>query len=854
MTTKVTKELNKLSVKDSDASLAQHFATVVLLLRPLLSPTPSTSTSSPSTSSSPVTTSSIPPTLTLLRTELLSLLPLLSREATSLSLALKPPISLAAAQGTLVKIGELVNKVAFWRTVVEDTGTAKSALRGELLTASIDFLTSYHTLLQHSLSSLPLLLSPASSATLASRKSARDQILALTGAVWETAEAAKGTSESEWEAEKKEWRGTRGLLEDWKGEVEDDLLGEESELSDEEKKGVHRAVRVVGLAEELLEYLVGMDKPEGGIEKQVDGISDDVGRLSELADDVAGVLDEDEETVEQSLGELFFSSLPTLTQYCLIGQKCYPTHSEISAFNHSVHGRAFIPPTPDYFCEKTQPTSDCTNATWRDDQPWLLQYVEFETGLGIGETGQTNETEASVGRGRVPALAVAVETAQDVSNAVRFARRHSLRLRVKNTGHDFLGRSSDVGSFTISTHLLTQTEFVPKFVPEGAPKGYAPVKALWAGSGVQVLQLYETADKLGVIIPGGVSGTVGATGGFLLGGGHGPFGPLHGLLVDSVLQFTVVDSLGFVRTVSEFSHPDLFTALRGGGGGFGVVVDVVIKTHEPPAGFVGILGEFGVKEGAPEGEWTNVVREWVKLQPQLSAAAPFAGYSYVTTTMPTPFAYILPSNDVELAKASFKPFTDYVAAHADALEFNITFVEEDTWFKLWAGPFTTALEGTDAVGLNLLVGSRLIPKTVVEDDGDALADWLSTSPVPSIVHLVAGRAVSEKPAFPTSVNPLWREALLHIDFPGAWAFNATDAQVQGVRDFLVQHTLALGQIAQFGNGAQAAYSSESCYDEASWQDVLYGETYSSLLAAKFKWDPTGVFSARHYPGSEFIGY
>lgn len=87
-----------------------------------------------------------------------------------------------------------------------------------------------------------------------------------------------------------------------------------------------------------------------------------------------------------------------------------------------------------------------------------------------------------------------------------------------------LGRSSAPDSFTLWTAGLNSTAFHPAFVPEGAPAGYNEGEpALVVGSGVRVKQLYEAADRAKVIVAGGVSASVGAAGGFVLGGGHGEY-------------------------------------------------------------------------------------------------------------------------------------------------------------------------------------------------------------------------------------------------------------------------------------------------------------------------------------------
>lgn len=145
-------------------------------------------------------------------------------------------------------------------------------------------------------------------------------------------------------------------------------------------------------------------------------------------------------------------------------------------------------------------------------------------------------------------------------------------------------------------------------------------------------ELYEVADNHGVIVTGGVSKSIGI--GYFLGGGHGPLAPFLGLACDNILEFSIVLASGELIKVSEFSHPDLFRSLKGGGGAFGAVVEVVLKAHLPPTGFIGVFGTFKI-DSQSDSEigtetWKEIIRKWIQLQPILEIAG-FAGYSYIVS-------------------------------------------------------------------------------------------------------------------------------------------------------------------------------------------------------------------------------
>lgn len=114
--------------------------------------------------------------------------------------------------------------------------------------------------------------------------------------------------------------------------------------------------------------------------------------------------------------------------------------------------------------------------------------------------------------------------------------------------------------------------------------------------------------------------------------------------------------------------------------------------HTPPAGFIGAFGEFSVIEGAKDkaAAWKELNRQWIKAQLPLAAAG-FAGYSYMRTIKPSPFAYIIPSNDLPHARAAWKTFMDFVEEHAE-LKMEMKWVEEKTYFKLWEGGVSHELQ------------------------------------------------------------------------------------------------------------------------------------------------------------------
>jgi FAD/FMN-containing dehydrogenase len=200
-------------------------------------------------------------------------------------------------------------------------------------------------------------------------------------------------------------------------------------------------------------------------------------------------------------------------------------------------------------------------------------------------------------QGGYPTYAVNVSTVAQIQLAVNFARNLNLRLVVKNTGHDFNGKSSGKDALTIWTHYLKDKEYYPEFK---ATNGYDG-PAIKFGSGIQVAEAYEFAQSVGHSVIGGEAVTVGLGGGYTAGGGHSPLSSLYGLASDQVLAMQgespssqrvsgicrmklyanlilVVLSNGHFITASSTENPDIFWMLRGGGGStIGVVTSLTVK-------------------------------------------------------------------------------------------------------------------------------------------------------------------------------------------------------------------------------------------------------------------------------------
>jgi FAD/FMN-containing dehydrogenase len=171
------------------------------------------------------------------------------------------------------------------------------------------------------------------------------------------------------------------------------------------------------------------------------------------------------------------------------------------------------------------------------------------------------------GMDRRPAAIVRVADAEGVARVIRSVRETGVELAVRSGGHSLAGHSAVDGGVVID---LTEMKALDIDV-EG--------RTAWADAGLTAEEYSTAADRHGLATGFGDAGSVGI-GGITLGGGVGFLLRKHGLTIDSLLAAEVVTAEGEILRVDVDSHPDLFWAIRGGGGNFGVATRLRLRLHE----------------------------------------------------------------------------------------------------------------------------------------------------------------------------------------------------------------------------------------------------------------------------------
>jgi FAD/FMN-containing dehydrogenase len=182
--------------------------------------------------------------------------------------------------------------------------------------------------------------------------------------------------------------------------------------------------------------------------------------------------------------------------------------------------------------------------------------------------------------------AVVARNANDIAAAVNFARDNNLRLVVKGRGHSYLGASNAPDSLMIWTRHMTDIQMHSAFVPQGCQGRIAPQPAVTMGAGTHWMQAYQAVTTQGGrYVQGGGCTTVGVAG-LIQGGGFGSHSKRFGTAAASLLEAEVVTADGKILVANACMNSDLFWALKGGGGGtFGVVSKLTVRTHDLPENF-----------------------------------------------------------------------------------------------------------------------------------------------------------------------------------------------------------------------------------------------------------------------------
>ncbi|SJL12448.1 related to isoamyl alcohol oxidase [Armillaria ostoyae] len=547
--------------------------------------------------------------------------------------------------------------------------------------------------------------------------------------------------------------------------------------------------------------------------------------------------------LEQLSVVLFLCVSFTGAHYCrtVPGDPSFPSSEKWNSLNSSVSGRLVKAVPSAQFCNMHGGCTDAewTSASFRADIPGAMNMVNWEQDYESTPPSICQRNSTDCGQGNVPLYAILAESVEDVQIGLAFSSAHNLRLAVKASGHDYLGRSTAQNSLLISTHKFQNITFSENFTVSGHNGG----SAVTVGSGVPFNTLYQAAKEQGKILVGAASATVVAAGGYFQGGGHSALAPLLGLAADNVLEFEIVTANSTYLKVNEGEHADLFWALRGGGAGsWGVVVSATFRTFptfNATISLVSMIANDTVAIGSIIAMHAKHIFDWDDL---------YVGQYFYATKNTTADAYMLaltsyfPRISSDEASAALKPFLD------DAEEFGQIVGQQFNETNINDGQ----TDVDDAVGTNTVLGSRLIPASTYRDHPDTFGhvytQLFDAGAVAVLGHLVAGGKVSENAYIDSAIHPAWRTAKTHIILTNSWEDSASLSNITSIQNAFKDTQLPVFE--QIAGSSGAAYSNEADTLEEDFKTTFFGPNYPRLEGIKRRYDPNDMFIVAAGVGSD----
>lgn len=438
--------------------------------------------------------------------------------------------------------------------------------------------------------------------------------------------------------------------------------------------------------------------------------------------------------------------------------------------------------------------------------------------------------------GNYVSYSVKATDAGDVVAALEFAKAKNVRVLARNTGHDFLGRSTGAGALAVWTQGLKNITF-----GQWSDKYYTGPSAT-VGAGVIGYELVQAAAKQGMTVMSGECATVGLAGGFTQGGGHSILSSAFGLAADQVLSYEVVTAAGKVLTASPTQNSDLYWALSGGGGGtYGIVTSITVKAHESKT-VGGAAMQLLASSTTPQ-NYAALTAKFMELLPAMIDAG-----AMVVFLISTQYIVIKPLTmwDSTEAKARevLKPWSDYLISLGITPPIAYSELSYYDHYDRYLGPLP---KGSFEVN-RYQFGGRLIPRDVVENNTAELNKVFAELAKEGVLLAGSSADYSKRANTPdNSVLPAWRGAITQLQLITNWNSTAPWVDMEAAQKKMTEVLMPKIEKVTPGSGS---YMNEADFQQPNWQNTFYGSNYAKLKSIKDKYDPDHVFYNLKSVGSD----
>ncbi|KAI8255946.1 hypothetical protein K4K58_005278 [Colletotrichum sp. SAR11_239] len=505
-----------------------------------------------------------------------------------------------------------------------------------------------------------------------------------------------------------------------------------------------------------------------------------------------------------------------------------------AALNESLGGRLLQPAAPGAVCHPGEPTYDAgrcaaVQAGWsRFDfhkaDPVSVMWDNWSNDTCLPDAAYLCRADG------YSAFVVNATTPEHVKFGVDFARENNVRLIIKSTGHDYLGRSFAPGSLSIWVHHMQDVQYHGAGFQLAGSDITIEWNAVTVGGGTELYNAQKALAAHGKAIVGGGCGTVGV-GGFTPGGGHSLLGPRYGMAADNVLQMEIVSPKGEIMTINEAQNTDLFWAMRGGGPGtFGAITSITFLTHPSPA----ITHTFWAIRTEPDAPYLPALTAYILSQmPALERAgmSMYCTSSRVLIDNPFPVqslpaqiagmmgvALLQDQSNSQAMQELWQPINATIAARWPEAVFVLQTEQFASWFD-WFDKYRDARP----VGYHLIFASRLLDEAALTEDVDALAT-----------------AVVATAQFPAMNVTAKREAI-----------ELVDAAAEGLRRLAPDMGSYINEVSDpFELEDELLIRTQGSVYEKDWQQAYWGANYERLLSIKKTVDPEDVLWCEPCVGNE----
>ncbi|KAK0634305.1 hypothetical protein B0T17DRAFT_611344 [Bombardia bombarda] len=539
---------------------------------------------------------------------------------------------------------------------------------------------------------------------------------------------------------------------------------------------------------------------------------------------------------------------------CYAGEACWPSISKWAQLNQTVEGSLIVNIPPGAACHNTfngplgtvntYNAAECTKAinnwsdeTWTVEQPAAAIWTYFTNDTCRPTTDATKPCTL----GYYGVYVIKATKAAHIKAGVDFARKNNVRLIVRNTGHDFIGRSTGFGTLIINTHSFQNIQWFNNFNNTG-------ISAVTIGAGVQgrTILTQGHAQNPPLVVVTGECPTVGIAGGFIQGGGHGPWTTLKGFSADNVLSFDVILANGEYATANAHQNTGLFWALKGGGpASYAVILTVTMRTYRDEVSSGATLYINATQPGFRPDLWEqgltsfhkysnhfvdNGLYVYFELFSMFLRARPFVGIGKTATEL----------------QAVIQPLLDELDAAGVVYEFNLK--QFPTFFDLYNDLF----EAEDA-GASSITGGWMFNHNDVATNNNGIMQAFKTvmTPRADLFGVMIGHLFNpghNVPVTNSATHPAWRNATNFVITVLSVPDGATPAVKADLQNIL---TNTMDEALRQASGSGCTYVNEADPYQANWGDRFWGSAaYARLKTIRSKYDPLGIFYAIATPGTE----